>query len=64
MSNTDPTKKPMGNADAREEYALTASDKVTVVYSYIQSSPVKVFAVIEERNKYTNKIKYQLSFET
>jgi hypothetical protein len=30
-SNTDPTKKPMGNAGAREEFALTASDKVTAV---------------------------------
>jgi hypothetical protein len=27
----DPTKKPMGNAGAREEYALTASYKVTAV---------------------------------
>ena len=63
MSNTDPTKKPKGNAGAREEYALTASDKVTPCYSYIQSSTVKVLAVIEERKKYTKKIKYRLSFE-
>jgi hypothetical protein len=40
----------MGNAGAREEYALTASDKVTPCYSYIQSSLVKVFAMIEEKN--------------
>ena len=31
MSNTDPSKKPRGNAGAREEYALTASYKVTAV---------------------------------
>ena len=53
----------MGNVGAREEYALTASDKVTPCYSYIQSSTVKVLAVIEERKKYTKKIKYPLSFE-
>jgi hypothetical protein len=31
VSNTDPTKKPMGNVGAREVFALTASDKVTAV---------------------------------
>jgi hypothetical protein len=51
------------NAGAREEYALTASDKVSACYSYIQSSTVKVLALIEERKKYTKKIKYPLSFE-
>jgi hypothetical protein len=45
----------MGNVGAREEFALTASDKVTACYSYIQSSSVKVFAVIEERKKMYEK---------
>jgi hypothetical protein len=31
VSNTDPTKKPIGNAGAREEFALTASDTVTAM---------------------------------
>jgi len=35
----------------------------TPCYLYIQSSPIKVFAVIEERQKCTKKLKNPLTFE-
>ena len=53
----------MGNAGAREEYALTASDKVTAVLLIYTVKSGK--SICNDRGKkiYTKKIKYPLSFE-
>jgi hypothetical protein len=62
-SNTDQTKKPMGNAGAREEFALTASDKVTAVLLIYTVKYGKSIGSDRGKKKYTKKIKYPLSFE-
>ena len=53
MSNTDPTKTPVGNSGVREWHAGPASFKIPTV-----SNPVKVLAVIEERKHLHKKSDY------
>ena len=53
--NTDHTKKPGMSSGALKGYAVPASYKTPIVLTYMQSIPVKLLPVIEERTKLRNR---------